>query len=296
VTRDDAGSADRTEVSLDELAGDGAAIVVAGLDEQTAERALRWGENHQVVVIALVPPRSEPHGSFGFVLGEPRANVVSVLARAAGTTQAWVPIVDASELPLYPAEGGRLGGLTLLPPVSCDIPATRAGDPRFPITQWDMQKTRAWLVSGSAACARDVLGELSRAGERGVVGLTLEAAALLPHAPALRVLVASAGVIPESAAAEVRDDELRRFSATLGQATWWTALGRDAATLARVAVGQLPTDEASAPALVAQRRVQARDALARARAPLWSTEASGWDGSHTIRRTVCAIPTVEPVR
>jgi hypothetical protein len=295
VTRDDAGSADRTEVSLDELAGDGAAVVVAGLDEQTAERALRWGEAHQVAVVALVPPRGgEPHGSFGFVLGEPRANVVSALARAAAATQPWVPIVDASELPLYPAEGGRLGELTLLPPVSCDIPAARAGDPRFPITQWEMQKTRAWLVSGSAACARDVLGELSRAGAHGVVGLTLEAAALLPHAPALHVLAASAGVIPESAAAEARDDELRRFSATLGQATWWTALGRDAATLARVAVGRLPTDEASAPAIVAQRRVQARDALALARAPLWSTEATGWDGSHTIRRTVCAIPAVEP--
>jgi hypothetical protein len=299
VTRDDAGSADRTEVSLDELAGEGAAIVVAGLDEQTAERALRWGENHQMPVVALVPPRSgESPGRFGFVLGEPRANVVKALALAAATpstaAQAWVPIVDASEVPLYPAEGGRLGDLTLLPPVSCDIPAARAGDPRFPIAQWEMQRTRAWLVSGSSVCARDVLGELSKASARGVVGLTLEAAAILPHAPALRVLVASAGIIPESAAAQARDDELRRFSATLGHVTWWTALGRDAATLARVAVGRLPTDEASAPSVVAQRRVQARDALGVARAPLWSTEANGWGDSHAIHRTVCAIPAVEP--
>jgi hypothetical protein len=325
VTRDDAGSADRTEVSLDELAGEGAAVVVAGLDEQTAERALHWGENHQVPVVALVPPRSgESPGKFGFVLGEARANVVKALGLAAATPstsfrprsgqgrradstsalppvagdvpsagQPWVPIVDASELPLYPAEGGRLGDLTLLPPVSCDIPAARAGDPRFPIAQWEMQRTRAWLVSGSPACAHDVLGELSKAGARGVVGLTLEAAALLPHGPALRVLVASAGLIPESSATEARDDELRRFSATLGHATWWTALGRDAATLARVAVGRLPTDEASAPSVVAQRRVQSRDALAAARARLWSTDASGWSDAHTIRRTVCAIPAVE---
>jgi hypothetical protein len=298
VTRDDAGSADRTEVSLDELAGEGAAIVVAGLDEQTAERALHWGENHQVPVVALVPPRSgESPGRFGFVLGEARANVVKALALAATTpstaAQPWVPIVDASELPLYPAQGGRLGDLTLLPPVSCDIPAARAGDPRFPLAQWEMQKTRAWLVSGSPACAHDLLGELSKASARGVVGLTLEAAALLPHGPALRVLVASAGLIPESSATEARDDELRRFSATLGHATWWTALGRDAATLARVAVGRLPTDEVSAPAAVTQRRVQSRDALAVARARLWSTDASGWGDSHTIRRTVCAVPAAE---
>ena len=61
VTRDDAGSADRTEVSLDELAGEGASVVVAGLDVQTAARALRWGENHGVAVVALVPP-AEPIG------------------------------------------------------------------------------------------------------------------------------------------------------------------------------------------------------------------------------------------
>ena len=56
VTRDDAGSAARTEASLDELTGEGAAIVIAGLDGETAERALQWGEEHGVPVITLVPP------------------------------------------------------------------------------------------------------------------------------------------------------------------------------------------------------------------------------------------------
>jgi hypothetical protein len=292
VTRDDAGSVDRTEVSLDELAGEGAAIVIAGLDEETAERALRWGDNHGVPVVAVVVPRTtEPPGPFGFVLGEPRVNVVNALVRAAPAlaSQSSAPVIDASELPQFPAQGGRLGELTLLPPVSCDIPATRAGDPRFPVAQWDRQKTRAWLISGSPDCARDVLAELSTARLRGVVALTLEASAAFPRAPGLRVLSASAGVVPARASDDARDDELRRFSAALGRAGWWTALGRDAATLARVAVRQLPADAATAPAAVAQRRVQARDALAAARAPLWSTEASGWTDAHTVRRTVCAV-------
>jgi hypothetical protein len=301
VTRDDAGSVDRTEVSLDELAGEGAAIVVAGLDEETADRALRWGDNHGVPVVALVAPTPAevpPSRPFGFVLGEPRANVVGALVRAvpALATQPSAPIVDTSELSQFPAQGGRLGELTLLPPVSCDIPATRAGDPRFPISQWDRQKTRAWLVSGSPSCARDLLGELSTAHARGVVALTLEASAVLSHAPGLRVLYASAGIVPASVAEEAHDDELRRFSASLGGASWWTALGRDAGTLARVAVRQLPSDTVTATAAVAQRRVLARDAMAAARAPLWSTEASGWTDAHAMRRTVCAIesPTATP--
>jgi hypothetical protein len=230
VTRDDAGSVDRTEVSLDELAGEGAAIVVAGLDEQTAERALRWGDNHGVPVVALVPPRSsELPGPFGFVLGEPRTNVVVAFERAAAAFrgEAWAPVIDVSEAAQFPPQGGRAGELTLLPPVSCDIPATRAGDPRFPIAQWDRQKVRAWLVSGSPGCARDVLDELSSAHVRGVVAVTLEAAGLFPRPAGLRVLVASAGVIPEGGPSEPRDDELRAFSATLGHVSWWTALASE---------------------------------------------------------------------
>jgi hypothetical protein len=104
-------------------------------------------------------------------------------------------------------------------------------------------------------------------------------------------VVASAGVIPEGDPRAARDDELRRFAVTLGRVSWWTALGRDAATLARVAVRSLPTDMATAAAAVAQRRAQARDALLAARGSMWSTEASGWAGAHTMRRTICAIDT-----
>lgn len=292
VTRDDAGTADRTEVSLDELAGEGAAIVIAALDPDTAARALRWGENHAVPVVTLAPPDQPTGGSaFGFVAGESRAAVVEALARAAPalTGGAVEPVIDTSELALYPPGGGRVAGLTLLPPVSCDIPATRAGDPRFPLAQWEKDRTSAWLVSGSPGCARDLVGELAAAHDRGVVAMTLEAAALPARPPGLRVLTASAGVVPDAAAAGARDDELGRFRATLGTVSWWTALGRDAATLARIAARQLPTDSVSDPAAVADRRARARDLLAAARARLWSTETAGWTAEHTLKRTVCAV-------
>jgi hypothetical protein len=292
VTRDDAGSIDRTEVSLDELAGEGAAIIVAGLDPQTAGRALRWGEDHAVPVVVLVPPDDAPGTSaFSFVLGQSRSSVVDALVRAAPPLASGgvAPVVDASEVASFPPQGGRVGALTLLPPVSCDIPPARAGDPRFPVSQWEHDGTHAWLVSGGADCTRDLVRELSATHAHGVVGLTLEGASLPAHPSSLRVLTASAGAVPVAAFGDARDEYLRAFSARLGTATWWTALGRDAATLARVAMKPLPTDTVAEAQAVAARRAQTRDALAAARAPLWSTEAAGWASSHVMPRTVCAI-------
>jgi hypothetical protein len=301
VTRDDSGNVDRTEVSLDELAGGGAAIIVAGLDPTTAERALRWSDARGVPVIALVPVEGEggqdagagSSEGFGFVLGEPRARVLEVLAGAAPALASQgvvvAPLIDTSEAPRYPLQGGTLGPFAVDPPVSCDTPPVRAGEPRFPVGQWDHDKRRAWLVSGSPTCSLDLVTELASAHQRGVVALTLEAAALPVHPSALRVVVASAGVIPEGAAGDARDDELRRFTGTLGRVGWWAALGRDAGTLARAALAALPVDWVSDAKSVAERRTTARDRLASAAAHLWSTETTSWAGERRMKRTMCAL-------
>jgi hypothetical protein len=293
VTRDDAGQSDRTEGALSELAGEGAAIVIASLDSSTAALALRWGEAHRVAVIALVPP-SDPGATpaFGFVLGSARADVVQALARSAPalTATTVAPVVDSGELALFPAQGGSFGGLTLAAPVSCDVQRPRAGEPRFPIAAWGRDKTEAWLVSGSPACAQDLLTDLRAARARGVVGLTLEAAALAAGTSGLRVVTAQAGVVPATAPGDPRERELTRYVAALGTVDWWSALGRDAATLARLAVRKLPTDEVSDPPSVEARRATARDALLEARAPLWSTEATGWSQGHAMARSICGLP------
>jgi len=220
--------------------------------------------------------------------------VLEALARAdAGlTTTNGAPIVDASELPLFPAEGGPFGSLRLGPPVSCDIPAARAGEPRFPVGEWQHANTAAWIVSGSPDCGADLVSELSSAHARGVVALTLEAASLVrasPGWPALRVLSARAGVVPEADPRDPRGEELRRFTSTLGAAGWWAALGRDAATLARTALLGLPVDGVSEPRAVTERRAIARASIAAARARLWTTESSGWAADQTMRRTLCTV-------
>jgi hypothetical protein len=291
TTRDDGGLADRTESALDELAGEGAAIVVAGLDAATATRALRWGENHHVPVIAVVAPSDPGAGGFGFLLGEPRDDVARALALRAPVLARGVvaPVVDSGEIASFAPQGGPFAGLTLGAPVSCDVPPARAGDPRFPVGPWARDKTAAWLVSGSPSCAHDLLADLAASHTRGTVALTLEAAAIVPRQGGIRVLTAQAGVIPAVDSSDPRAAEVARFAASLGVIDWWTALGRDAATLARLALRSLPTDLASDPALVKDRRARARDALAAARAPLWSSEATGWSQAHAMARTVCAL-------
>lgn len=292
VTRDDAGSIDRTEGALDELVGEGASVVVAGLDPVTSSRALAWGASHRVTVVTLVPPDGAPPASdFAFVLGEARADVVAMLAHAAPALAASsvAPVVDASDVATFPAQGGALGPLTVTTPVSCDIPAARAGDPRFPIGIWTRERTHAWLVTGSPACAMDLLGELGSTHGQGVLGFTLEAAATPAHAASLRVVSAAAGVVPSVPSGDPRAEEVRRFSAALGAVGWWTALGRDAATLARVALAAMPEGTVSDPKAVATLHATARAGFSGARARLWTSESAGWTPARNIARTVCAV-------
>jgi len=291
VTRNDTGEADSTEIGLDELAGEGAAIVLAGLDGPSAARATRWAEGHRVAVIILAPTEAVAAASpFVFSLGAPRSEVVRALAKAAPglTTGSVAPVIDASEVDGYPANLGA-AGLRLAPPVTCDAPTARADDPRFPLRQWDLSTNRVWLVSGAGRCAGDLAVELGAAHTLGTMALTLEAARLLPHIPGLRVVTAQAGVVPVGGSGDPRADEVRRFSEALGPLSWWAALGRDAATLARAALLTLPTDLVTASEAVAERRGLGRERLSLARAHLWSTESAGWADAGPMRRTVCAL-------
>src|SRR5437588_5216338 len=98
-----------------------------------------------------------------------------------------------------------------------------AGDPRFPIAAWEKAGARAWLVTGSPSCAKDVITELSaRTRGGGVVALTLDAASEPAGARDLRVMTAAAGILPLVQGSLLRDSELSRFVAAFGPSrlTW----------------------------------------------------------------------------
>src|SRR5262249_40976983 len=151
------GDPNRTEIALEELGGEGAAIVLAALDPSTAERAIAWAEAHQMPMIALAPPSLSRPLQWSFVLGQSRDEELGVIAddlaarkvpKAAVVASAPTSILEGRGFPLF------------LPPAPCNAELVHAGDPRFPLADWDKQGARAVLVAGPVECARDVIREL----------------------------------------------------------------------------------------------------------------------------------------
>ncbi|MEO6573459.1 MAG: hypothetical protein ABIP89_06450, partial [Polyangiaceae bacterium] len=283
---------------LEDLAGDGAAIIIAGFDPTTVDAAMRWSERSAVPVVILSSPITPRPGRFAFVLGESNLDVLNALADAlvARRENKVALISDRETIRDVAGAFGSRKGLTLFEPVSCDVDAMRPGESRFPLATWEKAGFRTWLISGSESCAREALHEIGQL-RGGLVALTLEAAGSVERGLPARVLTASAGVIPvivpakgSDAGASQIDPGVRSFMGSFGATpTWRTALGRDAGILARAAVLNLPLDDALAPAEVTRRRDLVRREFSAARQHLWTSEAEGVDASNTLRRTLKII-------
>lgn len=299
ITREDGVDEAGTRAAMEELAGEGASVILAGFDRASADRAVAWSEASGVPVLLLAAPSAaRMPRSTGFVLGErperELAMMADALVRRGVTTSAFVVDSDEEEVAGRVAEGR--GALTLLPAVRCDIPLGEAGKPRFPIESWLAAGARGWLVSGPSSCGRDVLRDVRRVVEgrrlRGAdptIALTLEAGVPIVEAPAgLTVVAASAGVVPVLAtrAAEA-PPAVRAFMEHYGaRPTYWTALGRDAGALARAALAPLPADTTGEAKAVAQRRAIVEAGLAGARVPLWTSEERGVDADRILHRAL----------
>jgi hypothetical protein len=305
ATRDDGGDANRVEPTMSELAGEGAALIVAALDPVSAERAVKWGEANDVTVIALAVPRA-PSGAtdagapdagvaaptWAFVAGQRRDAEIGALAEEF-VSRAVVKIV-----PIVPPSGSEAilglarGSVELQPPVACDTAAAQSGEAHFPVDDWKSARVHAWLVDAPSECARDLLRGLGAASLDGTVALTLDAAGTTARAPNVKELAVRVGEVPVTAASAdlVADPEVRAWFAREGAPpSWWSALGHDAAALARVAVATLPLDATTDPKEVGSRRLAARTALAAARAHLWTSDAQGFSPSHDLPRDVKVV-------
>ncbi len=291
VTRDDAGDPTRTDAALEELAGEGCSIIVGGLDSGSSDRLLRWGEAHAMPVIALAVPLEKP-GTFGYVIGEPIENELSALSEALASRSISKIALVASPSALSLPPPAR-AGITFFPGVSCDLEASRAGDPRFPVVSWTHDGAHGWIVAGPVECARDVIRELgARAHSVGVVGLTLEGTGTSARAPSLRIVSTAAGVIPllPRAAAQDLPDDVRAYTAQFAaRPSWWTALGRDAGSLARRAIIALPTDTSADAAEIARRRALLNAGLPQIKSLLWTSEADGLAPDHTVKRVLRVV-------
>lgn len=265
LTKSDAGN---LSIALEELAGEGAALVIAGFDSAGANDALSFADRRQVPVITLAMP-SAPPNKWAFVLGESDSKQLGVLEAELKSRKLTKSGLVLSDVQLTAM---ALEHALFVPPRGCDF---KAGD---------LGSLRTWTVLAPPSCAQRVQLELAQGS---TIALSLEAVTGNEHPPSgVTLLGIAAGRFP----ARSDDAELTTYAQRFGgKPNWWTALGRDAAVVGKAAVKSLPLDATSAAAEVAKRREAVRAALEAATVDLWSTEEHGFQ-SHVMPRKLRVQP------
>jgi len=273
ITRDHRDIAAPSRAPFDELAHEGAALIVAGFDADGALLASRFAESEAVPVILLHAP-SEPlkDPKYTFVVGEGEDAIAAALTEAAsrgGRKAARIGGAPAAETDRF---------------ASCEAKAVRAGELRFPLVDWRKQGVGAIALAGPSHCARDALLELTTARWAPALVVGLEAIGVeIPKSYAGTVSTAHAGLMGTGR----RDPAMEAWVRAHGDVpSWWAALGRDASTLARQALAVLPRGAATEAAEVARRRDAVRRALETATAGLWTTSAAGFNGGRKLERAI----------
>lgn len=283
VTREDGVDAASSRTAMEELSGEGVAVIIGGFDRASADRAAAFAEASGVPVLLLAAPSRPP--SRAVVLGEAPERELTMLADALAARH-----VDraafVADTPDDEAAGKALAG-RLLPAVRCDVPVVAAGKPRFPLDAWRAQGAKGWLVSGPSSCTRDLVHELGPRVPGAVVAVTLEAGVAPDTVPrGMTILSVAAGLVP----AMEPEAETQAFVDRFGvRPSYWTALGRDAAALAKGALAALPKDTTSDKKLVRERRAKVEAGLLATRVRLWTTEATGLGDGRVLPRTLKVV-------
>jgi len=272
ITQDDGGNSAGTTEALRELAAEGAAILVAGLDGASADAAARFAEENAIPVLLVEPPSVASPLVNGFVLGESSAS-----------EQALIDAELSRRGLLRVARVGRAGE-------PCDALAETAGGARFPVQKWHKEQVSAVLVLGSAACASDVAHDL-----RGVPAfspelvLGLEAAEFVfaSDAPRARFAV-GAGSFPSAARPAPEDNP------ALPALDWYEALGHDAAMLAQGALEGFPDGRVDEEHAVRELHARAQRALVNVQAPLWTSLSRGFSKGQRLSRTLTIVSPPSP--
>jgi hypothetical protein len=278
VTREHAGAVTTLGGTLAQLAHDGAAVVVAGVDAGSAEAASAFAESTSWPLIVLsAPPALSEAARLTFVLGEDDAGLAR-RTRAAAASAGHALVGEVATV----ASGGSG------PFAPCASAPAKAGEARFAFARWRAAGVSAVAVEGPAWCAADVLDEIGRERPRPAVVLGIETFGVeIPAGLGAPVLVARAGLLGPDAFGPRCPPPLAAWRAAHGRLPgWFAALARDAALLARRAVEGLPADTSAEPREVAARRARALRALESAQADLLTTTARGFGGARAMPRAV----------
>ncbi len=266
VVRDDQRDLAKIDESLALLNADGAAVLVAGFDTKEADLALAYAKRTGVPVLLLRPPGSPiPDGGAVFVLGEDlaatRSALVAGLVRAGKKRVAL--LVEERTTADLDAKVARSVVAEQPCGASLDFATTSRAD--------------GLVVDGGPSCA-DV--------GASAAGLSLAFGFDAVGSGPSQGVFATAGIYPVLGHAEI-DPMFVRFRQAEGKdPSWWVGLGHDAGLLVKDAIQGLPPAEDQGAAAIAIRRRIVADAVARAEVRLWTTDAKGFEGARTIKRTI----------
>ncbi|HEY3237647.1 MAG TPA: hypothetical protein VGJ84_23205 [Polyangiaceae bacterium] len=258
VMREDSGGPDDAARALAGLAGDGAAILVGGVDQASAERAAAYAEASAIPTILLYRPPGAPKATsqYTFLLGADQQVALKVLERevAARGIQSVAevgPEVCESELSVSTA--------------------------RFPVERWRQTRAQALMLLGDASCARSAASQATAAGLRLGLVFGLECAELLGsisgHEPQLAL---GAARFPEPA----RSGTLPGF-----RSSWYSMLGEDAVKLVTKALASFPLDRIDDAHAVAELHRRAKTDLEAAQVDLSTSSEKGFGKDRVIDRT-----------
>lgn len=267
LAEDDHGTALGTGEALRDLAAQGAALLVAGVEGPAADAAADFAEKNEIAVLLVQPP-TNTHAlrQHVFVLGESALSEQAIL-------EAELSRRGVSQVKPI----GRLGE-------PCDTLGNGNGSGRFPVQEWRREGVGALLVFGPAKCADDVVSELRRAAFAPLLALGLEAAEYLQAAEVPRgAFAVGAGRFP---GALPRDSER---NPALPAIDWYEALGHDAALLARAALSDFPDTRVDDARIVRELRARAERAVGSAEAELWTSDFRGFSREHALPRTLALV-------
>jgi hypothetical protein len=199
---------------LDELAAEGASVIVGGLTPPVADTLVAWGQRHRVPVLTLAVPRRAETGGYAFTLGESVERQYGLLAsviveRSLGTTA----IVRERTFDLESAELDAMSGVLQGRGAACERSDETVATARFPMDAWRREGVRAFFVDAAPSCVEALYRELPRTDGKRSLLLTLAAVGTtLPELRAadgrgaesrLTVFRIAAGVVPRPTAAVV---------------------------------------------------------------------------------------------
>jgi len=266
ISEEDGGTRAGTEAALRELAAEGAAIIVAGVDASSAETARAFAEENSIAIMLVEVPGNAGARHSAFVLGETRERE-QALIDAELSRRNWQRIARVGE------------GFE-----SCDAPPSSAGRTRFPVDEWRQQGVSCVLVLGSAACASDVARDLRASHATTALALGLAASEFVYANEAGHVdFGVGAGSFPSASRPDAPADS------ALPPLDWYEALGHDAALLAKGALGDFPEGRVDDLRTVRELHARAKHALEVARAPLWTSDSQGFSADRVLPRTLAII-------